>query len=517
MQKQKYHINQPDTGAGPIIFVPPQLPGQPKIPGSGTPGHPEPLPGPKYVARGYLTRPVNGFSHLVIKNKAARKEYSEFRRLFEQQFGPAVPAPGLEVIGCGYDVFGLYADSSSLKGRLFDLSKMGPLVQTKIGAKTYNHWPIVTVHPLASSVPCVVTGSTFLEYTQELSVSAEVSGTFKGFHAQAEGDYSRAQTKSQYNAFTNVFDVTSVFAIHLMDRNDLRDFLTPRALEAIDNWDPDRLFDEFGLRFLTGAIIGGRLNHWSVVDTFYLDSQTDLEAMAEADYLFVVGASSYYHSTSGFKAYQAYSQSETATLGGDPSLGGKSIHDDESYQRWKDSVPENPFFIDFTRPTVKTPLTPIWTLALGARRAELEAREPDYIREIVAQFESEHAIDMTRKVRTYCVTTHTGSGDSDGTPGKVYVNLKGRDRFGNQYESGRLHHRVPGGRHRKGAVDPVSFSVVDLGELTKISVTHENDGEKNGWGIDLIEVLCQQNGKKYCAPCYTWLEAQVADFDLHPA
>ena len=521
MLVKKYHINQPKLA---MIVVGPKpgpvpLPGQLPIPGPSS-GHLPKLP-PR-IPQGYRTRVENGISYLVIRDKGGSSDYGKFPQQFAKRYGnAAVPAPGLEAIGCGYDVFSSYATSASLKRRLFDMGKMGSLDQTNVGTRTYNHWPIVTVHPLSDSVRRPVTGSTFLEYTEELTVSAGMSGGFLGFHAEAEGEYSRAQTRSQYNAFANVCDVTRVFALHLMDRNDLRDFLTPEALAAIDNvdgtWSPDRLFDEFGLYFLTGAIVGGRLTYTSIVDKFYLRSDTDVELMAEADYLSIVGGSSAYHSSSSFTSYQTNSLSEMATIGGDPSMGGGSIRDDASYQRWKDSVLKNPYFIDFTLSTVKRPLTPIWTLARDARRAELEARAPEYIRAIVDPFGARHAIDMTRRMRSYLVTTHTGVGDSDGTPGNVYVKLSGRDLLGNPLESGKLHHKLSGGRHRKGAADSVSFSVPDLGVLTTITVFQENvDNETNGWGLDTIDVVSQENMERRCASCYTWLSDANATFTLHP-
>jgi len=514
MQRQKYHINQPSIGG--LVVGPPRLPKQ----GLGTPVQVKPRIGAVHPL-GYCTRVKDGLSYLVIKDTRAREEYVLFRKLFRNHYGNVIPAPGLEAIGCGFDVFGDYACAASLKRRLFDIGKLGPLTQTTIGNQTYNHWPIVTVHPLSQSECRVIVGSNFMEYTESLSASGGMGGGFKGFHAQAEVEFSTSQTQSRYSAFTNVIDVTRVFAMHLMDMNNLRDFLAPDVLVAIDNadgsWSPERLFDEFGLYFLTGAIIGGRLNHWSVVDTFYLRTDMDLAAMAEADFLGLIGGSSDLHSSSSFTAYQSHSVSETTTEGGKQSLGGESITDQASYQHWKDTIPEEPYFIEFTRPTTKKPLTPIWNLAVGPRRGELEAAAPAYISNIVAQFEARHVIDMTRRVLTYWVTTHTGSGDADGTPGNIYVKLRGRDRFGNVYESQKLHHKVSGGRHRKGAVNPVRFALPDLGELVEITVSHENVGDPNGWGVHLIEVLCEQNGKKCCASCYTWLSGNSATFSLYPA
>jgi len=548
MPKQKFHINQPDVTyvPRPDVVVARQpvaisshirvtdLPrGATRIdvslpagtatlaPGISTTLSPE-------VAVGRVGKPIYrsalhaGTRTMIIGDARGLKDYREFPSKFAARYPGVRPAPGLEVIGCGYNIFGPYAEASALKRRLFDVNKMPPLEQTLIGNNTYNHWPIVTVHGLSSSKRQTIVGETATKYAESLSVSAGLEAGFLGFHAQTEIDFDMSTTRNMYHAFTNVMDITQVFALHLEDRDDLRNFLMDEALNAIDNadgqWPPDRLFDEFGLYFLTGAVMGGRLNHWSYVDTFYLASNTDLRVMAEADCLGIVGGQSSVQSSTSFATYQNYSVSETATSGGDPTKGGGSIVDQDSYQRWKDSVANNPGFLDFTIPSTKKPLTPIWTLATGARRAELEARAPEYENNISRQFLDEHAIDPSRKTVTYVVTTYTGSGDGAGTDAGIWVVLYGVDRLGNAQETPQLKHDDSRDNHNKNAIDPIEFDgLLDVGELTKIKVIHDGRGEDRGpaWQLEKVEVLCMQNGKLYKAYYNGWLNRNSGVFDLY--
>lgn len=505
MLKHKFHINQPDVSYTPRpgtlvarqpIAISSHIPvtdldwNSTRIDVSRPTGSVALAPGISTtlspgVTVGKVGKPIfrtalhAGARTMIIGDKRGLKDYREFPSKFAARYAGVHPVPGLEVIGCGYNIFGLYAEASSLKRRLFDVDKMPALEQTRIGNNSYNHWPIVTVHGLSSSKRQTIAGETATKYAESLSISAGLEAGFLGFHAQTEMDFNTSTTRNMYHAFTNVMDTTQVFALHLEDRGDLRTYLTDEALNAIDNtdeqWPPDRLFDEFGLYFLTGAVMGGRLNHWSYVDSFYLVNNTNLRAMAEADFLDIVGGQTGAQSSASFATYQKHSVSETATLGGDPTIGGRSIVDQSSYQRWKDSIADNPGFLDFTIPSTKKPLTPIWTLAAGTRRAELEVRASEYENNMTRQFLSEHAIDPSRKTVTYVVKTYTGSADGAGTDAGIWVVLYGIDRLGSARETPQLKHDDSRDNHNKNAVDSIEFGgLLDVGELTKIKVI--NDG-----------------------------------------
>ncbi|WP_316238256.1 MAC/perforin domain-containing protein [Bradyrhizobium sp. SZCCHNR1015] len=525
MFREKIHIEQPDVNrpfrAGVVAARKPLVPSSPRAPGVA-----------KHPASGAATRlPAStemllfhtaahaGLKTMIINDARGFDDYRQFSSKFLAQFGVHAP-PGLEVIGCGYNVFGPYAEASSLKRRLFDIGKMSPLAQTRIGNTTYSHWPIVTIHELSQSKRDTIVAKTKVEYAQKLSEKAGLEAGLLGFHAQAEEDYEISTTRDMYSAFTNVIDTTQVFSIHLDDRNDLRNYLTVEALNAIDNadgqWPPDRLFEEFGLSFVTGVIMGGRLNHMSSVDTFFLDSHTDLEVTAEADFLDLVGAGVSVQSSKSLSMYQEHSRSLTETIGGDETKGGGSIVDEASYQRWKDSIAIKPAFIDFTLMTTKKPLTAISDLAVGARRAELESNRRVFADKVSSPFKEGGLMDGAARAVNYIVTTYTGSGTGAGTDAGISIILHGIDPLEKSHESPKMLHDDGRDNHNKGAVDSIQFGPLpDLGELTKIDVIHDGKGKRGGWSLEKVEVLCRENGKIYGAFCNNaWLEGNSATFDL---
>lgn len=538
MLKRQYHIEQPDTSYEPRpneiyarqpIIVPPDIPPEDFVrmypPGDGGRWLPASVLGrlERVQNRCFRTgiNPATNACSLIIADMQGYHDYRLFHDSFKQDHPQATPAPGLEVIGCGYDVFSSFADSSGLKRRLFDDAKMPSLKETSVGAKKYAHWPIVSIFSLAKSSRRVIVGQTVTDYAAQFSVSAGVEASFLVFHAQVEGDYITTQDTSMYNAFSNVLDTVHTFAVHLDDRDDLRNHLHDDVRNAIDNadgkWSPDRVFDEFGLYFLTGVIVGGRLNYFTIVDTFKLNSSTDIGALAEADFLDLIGTHTDVQTSSQFAIFQRNSESDRTTIGGSAALGGGSIHDQASYQAWKDSVAELPCFCDFTAPAVKAPLTPIWHLATGNRRDELKNRAPQYVDYFVRDFKAKYPIDPTPRTVNYVVTTYTSDDrGAASTDSKIHVQLHGVDRLGRANKTPWLSHHDARNNHERGAIDAIRYEgLLDVGELNKIRIRHDGRGDAPAWLLDTIEVLCMQNGKRYRHYYGGWLDKGEYEFPLH--
>lgn len=468
----------------------------------------------------YSSRVANGFKSLIIPDILARKQQKQFVSLMNQVYPGEVILPGLASIGCGYDIFGPYALPSSLKRMLFDVNKMGPLSSIKINNKTYKHWPIVEVFPLSSSLSKVSSGSTYVEYCKSLSVKAGLDANFLGFHAHADMEYSTSETTNWYSAFSNVFDVTTLWKIHIKDVGNLRDYLLDEVKDAIDTWDPDRLFDEFGLFFTTGLEFGGRLNYTSLINMYGLHASMNLDVYSEASYLNAIGINNSVNVTSGFTTYNENSESNIQTWGGDPLKGGGSIVDQASYQAWKDSISKNPIMTNFTLPTTKRPLTPLWTLASDPARQQLirERMEP-YEENISQRFRSENALNpATKRHGDFLITTYTGKRDAAGTDSGIWVNLHGVDRLGQLTQSGFLKHDDDRDNHNKGRADDILFTLPDLGRLTQIDIYHDGKTPSDRgpwWYLDSVEVMCLHNSMKYTAPCNAGFNKETKTFELY--
>lgn len=454
------------------------------------------------TVRPIFREPVgNSLERMVIPDPKAADDYSQFKVKFQQKFPGAQPVPGLDAIGCGYNIFGPYAEKSGLKRQLFDIDKMTLVDVQPYGGNVFQCWSIVNAVSLDKSVSSIVTGETTTKYSQNLSVKAGLKGNYAAFSAEVNVKYSKSKTTSMYSAWVHIFDTVKLWSLRLNDMDNFRDYLKADALNAIDTWPSDRLFDEFGVYFLTGIDMGGVHCYQSCVDMFQMTSMYQAEISAKAAFAGSIGASGTLDATTqeSNEKFETNSAINIYSKGGDETKGSRSIIDQATYQAWKDSVSDNPGFIDFTEKTTKRPLTPIWELATGQRRLDLEKQAPDYIARISAESQNDNSIDQSsRKSVTYSITTYTLDERAAGTKSGVWIGLHGVDRFGVEHHTSELAHS---GNHGKGQSSTQDYAgIPDIGDIKAVTIKHDGKGDEPAWGLGTVVIQCKQNGKVYTAP-----------------
>ncbi len=65
-----------------------------------------------------------------------------------------------------------------------------------------------------------------------------------------------------------------------------------------------------------------------------------------------------------------------------------------------------------------------------------------------------------------------------------------------------------------GQTDKFTLEVLDLGELNKLRIEHDNKGFNAGWLCDRVEVTNQATGQKTVFPCMKWLDKKKGDGEL---
>ena len=72
-----------------------------------------------------------------------------------------------------------------------------------------------------------------------------------------------------------------------------------------------------------------------------------------------------------------------------------------------------------------------------------------------------------------------------------------------------------------GQMDDFKFEVLDLGELTKLHIEHDNHGIGAGWMLDRCDVTNTTTGHVTSFPCQQWLDKKKGDKqvwrELYPA
>ncbi|KAM7415994.1 hypothetical protein PAMA_018188 [Pampus argenteus] len=120
---------------------------------------------------------------------------------------------------------------------------------------------------------------------------------------------------------------------------------------------------------------------------------------------------------------------------------------------------------------------------------------------------------------TYTLKIKTGEKKYAGTDANVFailfgenddtgiVNLKACKNYKNKFE--------------QGMINEFTVEAVDLGDLEKLRIGHDNSGGSSGWFLDWVEIDAPSQGQRLRFPCGRWLDKGEDDGatvrDLYPA
>uniref|UniRef100_A0A8B9L5M6 Lipoxygenase homology domains 1b n=1 Tax=Astyanax mexicanus TaxID=7994 RepID=A0A8B9L5M6_ASTMX len=120
---------------------------------------------------------------------------------------------------------------------------------------------------------------------------------------------------------------------------------------------------------------------------------------------------------------------------------------------------------------------------------------------------------------TYTLRIKTGEKKYAGTDANVFAIL-----FGEYDDTGTINLKACKSHKNKfeqGMIDEFTVEAVDLGELQKIRIGHDNKGGSSGWFLDWVEINAPSQGQKLRFPCGRWLDKGEDDGaivrDLYPA
>ncbi|KAL3842214.1 hypothetical protein ACJMK2_020253, partial [Sinanodonta woodiana] len=116
----------------------------------------------------------------------------------------------------------------------------------------------------------------------------------------------------------------------------------------------------------------------------------------------------------------------------------------------------------------------------------------------------------------YDVLVVTGDKPGAGTNANVSITI-----FGENGDTGkRILKQSFRDLFEKGQKDKFEIEAVDLGELQKIRIEHDNSGFRPGWFLDRVEITNRSTGVVTLFPCERWLDKDKDDFaisrDLYP-
>ncbi|KAH3714459.1 lipoxygenase-like protein [Pelomyxa schiedti] len=109
-------------------------------------------------------------------------------------------------------------------------------------------------------------------------------------------------------------------------------------------------------------------------------------------------------------------------------------------------------------------------------------------------------------LKHYRVTTITGDRRGAGTDANVYLIM-----FGDKGASPKSQLDGPGNRFERGRADEFGLECIDLGNLTKIVIGHDNSGFGASWFLDKVVIKEEESGSTWYFLCGKWLSKHEED------
>ncbi|XP_038187072.1 lipoxygenase homology domain-containing protein 1 isoform X2 [Arvicola amphibius] len=119
------------------------------------------------------------------------------------------------------------------------------------------------------------------------------------------------------------------------------------------------------------------------------------------------------------------------------------------------------------------------------------------------------ALEQKDKSTTFSVTVKTGDKKNAGTDANVFITL-----FGTQDDNGITllkSSKTNSDKFERDSIEIFTVETLDLGDLWKVRIGHDNTGKAPGWFVDWVEVDAPSLGKCMTFPCGRWLAKNEDD------
>lgn len=272
--------------------------------------------------------------------------------------------PGSDVIGSGYNVFGEYASTSSVKSPLFDLSKMN--VKQMGDNKTYNIPDLLSLKYVNKKEYKVSEGRSLRDYARSINASAGMKYEGLLFEGSIETRFGSDFSSTSSNYFFTIRDLIWIWKVGIDEtkKYDLKKYLKADAKNAIDTWPIDRLFNVYGTHFVAAGYFGGAMDYNLSERVSTTEERKSVSATVEAKRKSLSGNVSSSVNTGQVNSNFA-KNIKIQACGGDVQYVNKtSANNNNQYNLWVGSVPSQSVLVDFA----EDGLMPIWDLASTTAR-----------------------------------------------------------------------------------------------------------------------------------------------------
>uniref|UniRef100_A0A8C3EJD4 Lipoxygenase homology PLAT domains 1 n=1 Tax=Corvus moneduloides TaxID=1196302 RepID=A0A8C3EJD4_CORMO len=110
---------------------------------------------------------------------------------------------------------------------------------------------------------------------------------------------------------------------------------------------------------------------------------------------------------------------------------------------------------------------------------------------------------------TYEVHVLTGTVWGAGTDANVFLSIYGMERGDTGERQLKRSNNL--NKFEKGQVDVFTIKAIDLGELKKLRIRHDNSGSRPSWFLERVEIIDLKESTTYYFPCQRWLAVEEDD------
>ncbi|XP_061116516.1 lipoxygenase homology domain-containing protein 1 [Conger conger] len=122
---------------------------------------------------------------------------------------------------------------------------------------------------------------------------------------------------------------------------------------------------------------------------------------------------------------------------------------------------------------------------------------------------TETEVEDALETHTYKVTVTTGTESGAGTDANVFLTIYGN--MGDTGDRKLSKSETNKNKFERGAVDKFSIEAVDLGEIFKIKIRHDNTMIGADWYLDQVEIVDMETDEIYLFLCERWLSKKKED------
>ncbi|XP_064032385.1 lipoxygenase homology domain-containing protein 1 [Pogoniulus pusillus] len=128
-------------------------------------------------------------------------------------------------------------------------------------------------------------------------------------------------------------------------------------------------------------------------------------------------------------------------------------------------------------------------------------------KELVVELVPDEESDLEEN--TYEVRVLTGNVSGAGTDANIFLNIYGIGRGDTGERQLKRSNNL--NKFEKGQVDVFTIKAIDLGELKKLRIGHDNTGTSPSWFLERVEIIDLKESTTYYFPCQRWLAVEEDD------